>query len=205
MQQMITTTQAGRDLQRAPVQPPCQSWASWEIRSGCSGLYLENLRGQRLHNLSSQNMYFKTSVVHVLPQNSSFTRPEYPTGFKSATISTYLSWQKSSPWHLSTWNNYLRHNMEIARQLPLQLKGLKSNAMPSASSGCQGLTARSYFTLNLGDSAPAWNLQLPACGENRRRFPSCQRMLGYHHKQCRNTPGHRRSDKAGHKQSRWGS
>ena len=62
-----------------------------QVAWGFIWLGLENLRGQRLQKLSSQNADFKTSVVQVLPQNSSFSRHEYPSGFKSETIPTYLS------------------------------------------------------------------------------------------------------------------
>jgi len=79
--------------------------------------------------------------------------------------------------------------MEIARQLPAQLRGLTGSAMPSASAGCRGLTACSYFTPNLGDSALARNLPLPACRGSGRRFPSCPRKLGHHHEQRTDTPG----------------
>lgn len=34
---------------------------------------------------------FITHVVQVVPQNSSYARAEYPTGFKSATLPTDLS------------------------------------------------------------------------------------------------------------------
>lgn len=141
----------------------------------------------------------------MLPQNNSYARAEYPTGFKSATLSTYLSWQESSPWHPSTWNNYLRNNTEIARQLPAQLWELKDNTIPCAFAGCQGLTGCSYFSLNVGDPAPAWDLHLPACGESQQGFPGCQQMLGHRHKQHRDIPKCWWSTEAGHKQSRWGS
>lgn len=119
----------------------------------------------------------------MLPQNSSYARAEYPTGFKSATLPTYLSWQELSPWHPITWNNYPRNNTEIARQLPAQLWELKDNTIPNAFAGCQGLTGCSYFSLNMGDPAPAGKLQPPACGESQQCFPGCQQVLIAHHKQ----------------------
>ena len=47
--------QAGRDLRRSLVQPPSHTRVRSEARPGCSGLHLvtvENLQGQRLHNIS---------------------------------------------------------------------------------------------------------------------------------------------------------